>query len=57
VQELNEYIRLTHVNKKSKFINMFPTLIIEPVEYFILTDLKDGVFYSIYITPEKMNVL
>jgi len=57
VQELNQYVRLTHVNKKSKYINMFPTLLEDPVEYFILTDLKEGVFYSLYITPDKINVL
>lgn len=55
-QSINPDIRLTHVNKNSKYINMFPCLIEGAVEYFVLTDLKDGVMYSIYITPEKMNV-
>ena len=57
VQSKNPYFRLTHVNKNSKYINMFPSLCEKNAEYFILTDLNEGVFYSIYITPEKMDVL
>ena len=56
-QKYNEKMRLTHVNKKSKFINMFPILISGPVEYFVLTDIEEKVFYSIFITPEKISVL
>jgi|694.fasta_scaffold40265_5 hypothetical protein len=55
-QNLNPKIRLTHVNKNSKYINIFPALIKGAVEYFILTDLKENVFYSLYITPDKMSV-
>jgi hypothetical protein len=57
VQAKNQSMRLTHVAKQSSYINMFPYILKTPAEYFILTDLKERKFYSIYITPEKIDVL
>lgn len=57
VQTKNKALRLTHVAKQSDFINMFPYILKSPAEYFILTDLNERKFYSIYITPEKIDVL
>lgn len=57
VQTKNPSVRLTHISKDSNYINMFPYILKSAAEYFILTDLTDRKFYSIYITPEKMDVL
>jgi hypothetical protein len=57
VQAKNQAMRLTHVSKQSKFINMFPYILKTPAEYFILTDLNERKFYSVYITPEKIDIL
>ena len=57
VQTKNKSMRLTHVAKQSKYINMFPYILKTPAEYFILTDLNDRKFYSVYITPEKIDIL
>jgi len=57
VVKLNPKMRLTHINKYTKYVNIFPILISNKVEYFILTDLNSRNAYHIYITPEKMDVL
>lgn len=57
VQVKNPSVRLTHISKNSHYINMFPYIIKTAAEYFILTDLTDRKFYSIYITPDKIDVL
>ena len=57
VQRKNNAMRLTHVDKNTNWINIFPITAACSAEYFILTDLTEGKFYSVYITPEKMDVL
>lgn len=58
VQRANSDMRLIHVNKTTTDINMFPYLIIGPVEYFVLVDMsarEKTQLYSIYITPTHMS--
>ena len=39
-QKVNTHFKLTHVDKRTDKVNMFPSLINGPVEYFVLTDLS-----------------
>jgi hypothetical protein len=58
VHAMNSNMRLVHVSKTSDDINMFPYLIIGPVEYFVLVDMTGGdktQLYSLYITPTNMS--
>mgnify|MGYP003341818905 CR=1 FL=1 len=58
VKTANSNMRLVHVSKTSQDVNMFPYLIIGPVEYFVLVDMTGGEktqLYSIYITPTHMS--
>lgn len=57
VQTVNPKVRITHIDKTTDKINIFPVLINGPVEYFVLTDLSDQQIklYSIYITPSLME--
>ncbi len=57
---LNANIRVVHIPKISKDINMFPFLINGPVEYFVVIDTEKAInnqtqIYSIYITNMKME--
>ena len=52
VQATNKMLRLTHVNKLSDKINIFPYLINGPVEYFVLTDLAEKKLIMLYISPK-----
>ena len=51
VQNMNPSFIMTHVDKRSKEINMFPYLIDGEVEYFRIVDLRKCRIYLIYITP------
>lgn len=57
VQKISPELRLTHINKTTDMINIFPYLVNGPVEYFVLTDLsgKQVKMYSLYITPTLME--
>ena len=57
VQGVNNKLRLTHVDKRTDKVNMFPYLINGPVEYFVLTNLDEAKMYSIFITPTMMAAL
>lgn len=56
----NPNLRVIHINKTSKDVNMFPFLINGPVEYFIVVDTEHTAkgktqIYSVYITNMKME--
>jgi hypothetical protein len=57
---INNNLRVVHIPKTSKDINMFPYLINGPVEYFVVVDTEHMAsgktqIYSIYITSMKME--
>ena len=58
---MNQNVKVVHISKTSKDVNMFPYLINGPVEYFIVVDTEHTdkgrtQIYSLYITPMKMDV-
>lgn len=57
VQTVNPKLRVTHIDKTTNKINIFPVLVNGPVEYFVITDLSEPQIklYSVYITPSLME--
>ena len=57
VQKVNSKFRMTHVDKRTDMVNMFPYLINGSVEYFVVTSMEDDNvrLYSLYITPNLME--
>lgn len=56
IKNIDKYICLYHLDKKSDQMNMLPELVIDsPVEYFLIIDGKFHRAYFIHITPYEVT--